>query len=241
MNCVVRAHHAGLFSNLNKVVTCMRMYDWVAVDWSTGSLYGDCWNELFEPRPVSDSPCVVVDEYPFYDLTAACAGVLYQNIGWGWRDRFHACWSRLALKPEAPARAALLRGEHPDVVAVMIRSNAIQGEQLFDRMQTLDEYAAALDRLLRPGSKVLVMSSDDESLRWMCSRFDCLFDPSVHRGHRRDQPEPHLEFAQNADDAKRCLAEVLAVSQCRALVHPVSNMATAALYINPELQSVYLK
>lgn len=219
----------------------MRMYDEVGVDWSRGSLYGDCWEELFERRDTVTVPYVTVSEYPFYDLTAACAGILYQNTGWGWRDRFHECWKKLGVRAELSGEADEFLAGRPDVVSVLIRSNAIAGEQLFGRMQTLDEYASAMERVRGPLTEFFVMSSDKQSLEWVAKRFPCFFDPTVRRGLRRDLPEPHLEVPQTAEDAKRCLVEVLVASRCRALIHPISNMATAALYINPQLQSVYLK
>ena len=30
------------------------------------------------------------------------------------------------------------------------------------------------------------------------------------------------------------------LSKCNYFIHPVSNMATAALYFNPELKSIYI-
>jgi hypothetical protein len=242
MNCVVKAHHAGLFSNLNKVVTCMRMYDHVWVDWSSGGVYGDCWGKLFAPRTAPrylSSPCAEVSSYPFYELTSSCAGAMYQNIGWGWRDVYNLRWIQLDVRGDVADDAKALVADA--TVAVQIRSNAIAGEQLFGRMQTLDEYAAAVDRTLRQGEKLFVLSSDEESLAWMCSRFPCVFDPNVRRGAQRELPEPHTESEQTWEDARRCLVEVMAAASCRAIIHPISNMATAALYINPYSTSVYLK
>jgi len=239
MNCLVVPHHAGLFSNINKVVTCLRAYDRVGIDWSYGSLYGDCWNDLFEPMPRPEGPVELVSEFPFYDITAACAGILYQNACWHWRSRYNLCWRKLRVRKELLESVPF--GREGDFVAVQIRSNAIAGEQLSGRMQTLDEYAFALSKVLREGSAVFVMSSDEESLQWMRDRFPCFYRPDVRRGARRDLPEPHLSVPQTAEDAKNCLLEVLMVAQCRAFIHPVSNMATAALYINPQLESIYLK
>src|SRR6476660_2501946 len=95
-NCIVTAHGAGLFSNINKVLVCLRLYDTVFVDWSKagendpsfkfgGSFYGDCWHDLFfdsTTRP-AQGQYDVVHQYPFYDITGACAGILYQNPEWG--------------------------------------------------------------------------------------------------------------------------------------------------------------
>lgn len=85
-SCIVRAHGAGLFSNVNKVLTCLRIYDHVHVDWSKagpndpafkygGSFYGDCWDTLFSFNdPPPKEPYDTIHQYPFYEITDACAG-----------------------------------------------------------------------------------------------------------------------------------------------------------------------
>lgn len=241
---MVKAHGAGLFSNINKVLVCMRIYDHVHVDWAVcgpndpafkhgQSFYGDCWNALFEPTTPPPNKYETVYSYPFYDITGGCAGVLYQNEQWGWRETYHAAWEKLRCKVEpVPVREGS--------VGVLIRSDVLGGEQLSGRSQPLEEYEAAIKKT---GAKnVFVVSSDMESILWIGQRFSHLtFNGGIKRNQKRSDPEQHVLFPQGSEDAVKVMKEVLMLATCKYLVHPVSNMATAALYINPNLESIYLK
>lgn len=247
-NCVVKAHGAGLFSNINKVLSCMSIYDHVHVDWAVcgpndpgykygQSFYGDCWDTLFEPTTPPEPPFDTIYEYPFYDITGACAGVMYQNPQWGWRSVYHKLWKELGCK--------IRPLEWNNTVGILVRSEVHGGEQLSGRSQSLEEYAAAIEQITDRPTNLMVVSSDMESIHWMEGRFpnhDVFFTKGVKRNPQRStNPEQHLVVPQTKDDAVQVVQEVLGLAACRALIHPASNMATAALYINPELQSIYLK
>lgn len=247
---MVKAHGAGLFSNINKVLTCMRIYDHVHVDWAVcgpndpgykygQSFYGDCWDSLFEPTTLPEPPFDTIYDYPFYDITGGCAGVMYQNPQWGcWRIAFNELWKKLRcrIRPEP--------GPGP-TVGMLIRSDVHGGEQLSGRSQSLEEYAQAFKAVSDNSTNLLVVSSDTESIHWMDDRFPnhkILFTEGVKRNPQRStNPEQHLVVPQTNSDAVQVVQEVLNLASCRVFIHPVSNMATAALYINPELQSIYLK
>ncbi len=244
-NCIVRAHGAGLFSNINKIMVCLRLYDQVKVDWSRaaendpafkfgGSFYGDCWHDLFyDPTTPPKDPDIIY-QYPFYDITGACAGVLYQNPEWGWREAYHKAWARLTCVVEAIPVG-------PNTVGVLIRSEAIAGEQLHGNANLIT-YANTIEKHLGDDS-IFVVSSDLESIEWLMNRFPgkVYYSTSIKRNAKRSDPEQHITTVQTANDAKDVMREVLALARCRALVHQISNMSTAALYINPQLKSIYLR
>ncbi len=246
--CIVRAHGAGLLSNVNKITTCLRFYETAYIDWSKagvndpafkygGSFYGDCFHQLFyhpTPRP-SEPYDIVSGEWPTYEITDACAGVLYSHPEWGWRERYHAAWKRLTCVVD-PVPVG------PSTVGVLIRSSAIAGEQLSGRNATMQEYADAIERELGPDS-VFVVSSDLESIEWLTSRFPgkVYYSTSIKRNAKRSDPEQHINVVQTAADAKDVMRETLALARCRSLVHQISNISTAALYINPTLKSIYLR
>lgn len=246
-SCVVRAHGAGLWSNINKVVTCLRIYDYVQVDWSKadvndpaykygGSFYGDCWDYLFEPSAWDDRfPTDTILEYPFYEVTGACAGVLYQNEQWNWRRNYNEAWKKLTCKITHPE-------VRPETIGVLIRSDALGGEQITGVSQTLEQYAEAMQKVATAKTSFLIVSSDEESIAWMEKRFGRIqYVKGVKRCARRSDPEQHVNVPQTVDDAIQVVREVLTLANCSYLIHPVSNMATAALYINLNLKSVYLK
>ncbi len=245
-SCIVRAHGAGLFSNINKVLVCLRLYENVYVDWSKaaendpafrygGSFYGNCWTDLFNDDTVKpEHDYDIIYQYPFWDITDRCAGVLYGHPEWMWREFYHAAWKRLTCKVEPVAVG-------DDTVGVLIRSDALGGEQLYGKSQTLEAYETAM-RATGAGA-FFVVSSDEASIIWLQERFgsNVYFSSAIKRNKTRSDPEQHLTTPQTKADAIDVMREVLALARCKALIHPISNMATAALIINPKIESVYLK
>ncbi len=247
-NCIVRAHGAGLFSNINKAVVCLRLYEQVFVDWSRaaendpafkygGSFYGDCWHDLFyDPTPPPGAPFDIVSQYPFYDITGACVGVLYQNPEWNWRETYHKAWKRLTCVVD-PIPVG------PDTIGVLIRSDGIAGEQIYGKNQSLEQYEAAIKQEMDVMSAIFVVSSDLESVKWLEGRFPgkVFYSTGIKRNQKRSDPEQHINVIQTAQDAKDVMREVLALARCKTLISGISNMATAVLYINPEVKHIYLK
>ena len=245
--CIVQAHtDAGLFSIINNVITCMGFYDHVHADW-VGTLYstreqGNLWDTLFAPIARPDTS-EIVNGYFDDRITWRHAGKIYRSTG-DWRAQLHTLWKRLAVHEKFTAAASAFAEENwqgRDVVGMMVRSDTHASEQETERIQTLEDYAAAYERIRRPDTILHVMAMDEETLRWMGERFQTVcYYPNTKRTGLRSDPLPHLKN-QTPQDAIDCLVEVLIIARARALIHPVSNMATAALYINPELESVYLE
>ena len=227
----------------------MRIYDHVHVDWAVagpndpgykygGSFYGDCWESLFAATVPPEPPFDTIYEYPFYDITGACAGVMYQNPQWGnWRQTFHELWKKLGCKIRPYA-------DYGNKIGIMIRSDVHGGEQLSGRSQPLEEYAQAIEAI-KDIDQVVIVSSDIQSIYWMQERLGTkywtLFNPEIKRNLGRSDPEQHINTPQTKEDAIAVVREIVSLATCKAMVHPASNMATAALYINPNLQSIYLK
>ncbi len=245
--CIVRAHGAGLFSNINKILVCLRIYETVYVDWSLagendpafrygGSFYGDCWHDLFfdsTQKPTEGYDTVF--QYPFFEITDKCAGILYGHPEWNWREAYNKAWKRLSCVVE-PVPVG------PGTIGVMVRSDALGGEQLSGQSQPLEQYAEAIDRE-SASENIFAVSSDSESIEWLQRRYlnRLYFSSAIKRNARRSDAEQHLTVPQTKKDACDVMREVLALARCKTLIHPISNMATAALIINPELKSVYLK
>lgn len=240
-SCIVKAHYAGLFSLINKVVTCSLLYDHVHVDWTDGHIYhsdGNLWDALFEPT--EDRGGDVITDYPNTHLTWANAAKLYTGDQL-WRTHYHQIWRTFQVRPE-PVRQAfdLIEqrfGQRP-FVSALVRSNHHSGEQPDGRIHTLDEYARAMEA---SGDRFYLCACDCETIEWFKQRFgDALvYDTSVHRAPTREN-ELHLQTPQTHADAALALAEVIRMSMAHTHVHIVSNMSTAVLYLNPELRSVYL-
>jgi hypothetical protein len=255
-NCVIRPHSAGLWSLINNVATCYAIYDNVFVDWRGGHLYGnaqdgDLWLHLFNNNPpYPHAEHDKVNDYPkgHETLTYLHAAQLYPHQGW--RKHYNAIWQRFGVREEWADRVAQYLvetfGTQP-YIAALIRADTHRGEQVGGRSQTLKEYEDAIRAEIThmqaatgqtPG--VYIAAGDDETLEWMRRRFNCKYYPHTRRSRTRAS-DFHLTAPQHFHDAVNCLVEVMIMAQAHALVHPVSNMATGALYINPGVQSIYIQ
>lgn len=249
---IVRPHRAGLFSLLNNVLTCLSLYDYVHVDWSEDCIYGNAWPELFEtnahPRDVPGITSIEeVSTYPHQMLTYKNAGLLYQAEKLiPWREGVNDIWANLAfwLKPDILTEVYKLSREDHDfwsAIGVLVRSHVHAGEQITGQSQTYAQYFKAIDEQGGEPS-IFLMAADLETIGVFKEAYGSrvIYFEDVKRAEFRASEEPHLSTPQTPEDARKCLVEVLCLSQCRTLIHGVSNMATAALYINPGLKSVYI-
>lgn len=240
----VHCHDAGLFSLINKVVTCLGLYEIVHVDFSKGDrcLYGDgdeMWSALFLPTEPNNGETIY--GYPDSSITSVNVSALYGSSEW--RQRYHDCWTKLRVQPEiilAANQFVMRHWANRDVVSVLVRATTHCSEQIGNRTQSLEEYAQAFERIRKPDSMLHVMACDNDTIEWFRNRYDISCYPYANRTESREK-DYHLHRAQTVQDAITTLTEVLILSRSRALIHPISNMATAALYINPEMESIYLR
>ena len=238
--CVVVAHHAGLFSLINKVITCAERYSHVHVDFSNGSIYsavGDnLWNHLFEPTENQGGP--IIEAYPDQLYTYKNVAECY-NSGSTWRHWLNHLWKRFTPLPSIVADVQAFVAAHSiaDCTAVQVRSVPHAGEQLTGECQTLERYAQAIRDA--GGGRVFAVCGDQSTMDWLAARFDVTSDPQTRRSPDRSV-NFHEVTPQTVDDAVQCFKEVMVMSHAKALIHPISNMATAALYMNRDIKSIYL-
>lgn len=264
--CTIKAHQGGLFSLVNLVLTCMdRGYQHVHVDWSY-SLYGeeDLWPKLFYKRdpmpavnprwvqnighlPVGEErfylPYDTITEYPDQWLTYKNVHKLYTGYQ-SWRNRLHPHWQQMGVLPQftefAESFARANFGAYN--IGVLIRANTHAGEQIGGTSQSLPDYASAAIAELQPHAKVFVMAQDESSIFYMRSALpkgSLVIHPGTKRSPTRDI-DRHLHEPQTHEDAMVCLEEMLLLTKCDVLIHPISNIATTALIANPALKSIYL-
>jgi hypothetical protein len=240
--CIVKGHNgAGFFSLFNKVVQCLTIYQHVHVDWSEGSLYGNCWNDLFWPTTPPTGEHDVITFYPDNRITGIRAHQLYE---WDdWRFRYNFASRKISIRQLIYDRVHNYCESYlynRDSIGVLVRATTHAGEQPSRQSQSLDSYAEAIQKLWQPNSVLHIMSQDSASIEWFrgCG-WRVVSYPLSNRSATRDI-DRHLFEQQTAEDAINVFTEMLILARCRALVHPVSNIATAALYYNPILQGVYL-
>ncbi len=250
MNCIVHAHNAGLFSLINNVITCLDRYENVQVDWSD-TLYSidkkDLWIHLFDPLPKVSQPFVDLHGYEEDQwLTYKNAGLLYQGDD-AWRQRCNEHLNRLRINHwivEQADNFIIKNFGDEGYISMLVRAHGHAGEQLTDRSQTLDEYAKEIEAINVPERdafhrKIFLMCGDLESVEWFKSRFDIVVHPETKRMDTRGT-DRHLVVPQTPLDAQLALQEALILQGGSHLIHPVSNIATFALYANPSITSMFI-
>lgn len=252
--CIIKPHYAGLFSLINKVITCAEIYPHWHVDYrGEGTIYTrpgeDLWGALFENNPPPVPNAVEINEYPHERYTYRNVAEYYLQASPKWRVEFNKLWRSLEVRPELVARAFGFAAEHfqnRKVIAALVRGHHNAGEQPSDRSQTLEEYEAEITKWYirqKPRAAVYIVAGDLETVAWFQQNMrdvDLIFHPETKRAPHRGT-DYHLTVQQTIADAEQVLIEVMLMSICDTLVHGVSNMSTGALYINPALKSVYLQ
>jgi hypothetical protein len=242
--CIVKPHPGGgLFSQINKVVTCRAHYPHVHVDWSQGSHYGDCWQDLFAETKFPTGEFDTIIDYPNYNLTLGPSG-FRDVIGNDWRFFYHYFFEKLKVNPQLQRAADnFVSGnfENKDAIGMLIRSDehARSMAAMGRPPPPLDDWANAFERARRPNSVLHLMCADQETLAWFKARFPVTHCPDLKKVADR-KVERHAN-PQNSLDAQLVVKEVLILSACRALIHGESNLTVAALYINPEMESISMQ
>lgn len=248
--CIVRPHFmAGVFSLINKVLTCMEIYARVKVEFPPQQTrykfaQEDIWTSVFEPSKVNtlgDGPVDVVVEYPHNRYTNANAGNTYVRND-DWRFRLHNQFSRLRIRPEVFELAdAILPGELEGAVGVLHRGEKLLArEQRTGVLPTPVEMCDAVRNIV--GNQPIFVAADsweatDQFKKRLGSQMliweDC--DRCEYMGQA-----VHGQTA-GTGEVRRAVALAIALSRTQHLVHAVSNIATAVLYMNPWLKHTFVE
>jgi hypothetical protein len=259
---VVSAWNAGFFSHVNRVVNHLHHSlgrngcKAIRVDWRVGEeiplfIYGterdgELWRHFFEPLDFPEAPLLerFTREYADLSMTGLHAYRMYKR-GDGWRVAYGRAFDEHVRVREGirrrvlevwkdggdPRRAIGVHYRHPGHDHECPRASPPL-EVFIDRTRKL---------LARDGSTAVVLATDvHEALEAFRAEFGerLVVQPCVVRaGMEENQDDygaiPSVELGEQA------LIDVLLLARCDALLHVVSNIATAVGYINPRLRMVY--
>ena len=249
--CVFAPHHGGgLFSLFNKVITCMEIYARVRVDYPPGQTHYKCvieknlWEVICHPlrdAPLDGETCDIVKEYPHFQYTGSQAGHLYWRAD-GWRTRLHKQFQKISLKNEMLAVADSIFPEIlPRSIAVIHRGEAgLAREQLTGVLPSVDDMCLAINAVSR-SDPVLICADSDEAVDEFRSRLGDRMKIWEELDRVKAGQAPHFRDIYGSDHVRNMFARTLALSRAAHLVHPVSNIATAALYMNPQLAHTFVE
>lgn len=235
---------AGLFSHLNFVVTHIDElgHSGFHVDWTNGNPYvddegGNLFDALFAQNCERELDCPLIREWPHHRYTGSNAAALYVGPS-KWRWRLYHCWSLLRVRDEILREVEAFCGSWSyTATALHVRNRQIGTECPGGQAPTLEDYG----RVLYGGAEPVYLATDNEEAIEYFSKLlgDRLRSRKIARSVDMDT-EHHLSGSQTFQDAMECLKDALIMARCGSLIHSVSNIATAVLYMNPRIPHVFV-
>jgi hypothetical protein len=108
-------------------------------------------------------------------------------------------------------------------------------------MPTRDDYVKALDKIPKSKNvKYFLCIDNNDDLEFYKNKYIPNYYTPIRRTKNKKDGEPHTNNIGTLEDLESSFIEVMLMSNCDILVHCVSNMATASLYINMNQQSIFI-
>jgi hypothetical protein len=247
---IVHAHNgSGLMSLFNNVVSCLEICDKVEVQWDPKKTpYVDAnvdnlWDAIAEPIDIctkKDSAEIFTGYVKTY--TGANAGLVYIRND-GWRERLNTCYNRVIIK-ECIFRiidSEIGDKRLSDCVAILHRSSdSIATEQITKQNPSVESMIQAANYVDNK-ARVFVACDSVKSLLQFRKAFGSRLIAFTALGHSRIGGEIHHENKLGIEHVRAVLAQTIALSRCNYLIHGVSNIATSALYMSPNMQHTFVQ
>jgi len=132
-----------------------------------------------------------------------------------------------------------LKKDSDQIIGIFIRSNALAGEQPSKKMPSREEYINAIDNIKKSNNvKYFFCIDNQDDLDYFKEIYTPNYYTDIRRTSNTNDGEPHTKTMGTLEDLENSFIEVIIMSQCDILVHCVSNMVTASLYINMNQQSI---
>lgn len=250
-------HEGGFFSNFNKVITHLaHNQDVTKITWQLrGQPYGafaynvnEVFSSLFETYDEGasiNSECYV-SEFKHLEYTGKNTHSLYTEDN-TWRINLNNIYKKYItptelLKKNIEVVDNYFKEKNNIKVGILKRNQLLKCEQNSNKMPAVEDYIDAISQI-QDSNKTCILSVDNQvDLDYFISRedFKSIYSTNIRRTCRDTDSEPHFTPG-TIQDAVYYFMDVYMLSKCDYLIHPISNMATAALYLNPNLKSIYLQ
>lgn len=259
---IFKDHPAGFFSNFNKVIQNLYFHinEVEKITWQmTGNIFNlytnnkneDVYSKLFVPYSnntliTNILEDIYIDRYVDYTYTAHTVANIYLSEDQNWRTEYNKAYNRFIkftnfINDTWNAYYASFFNKTPNTpkVGILIRNGLLSTEQPNGRLPTVEQYVQAINTLNLTSPSIVCAVDNLEELAYLSNHFTCYYNEQTTRSKNKYDTEPHSKSSTILDAAFHFLEGVM-LSKCDYLIHPVSNMATAALYMNPTLKNTFL-
>lgn len=251
----VHQHEGGFFSNFNKVITFLKNNNVSKIDWklygqpygafaySCGEVFGKLFESYDDGQPSHDQ--FILRNYIDYTFTGKDVYKKYNDKDQSWRKELNSKLkyfkpTDLLQKNVAIYNNAFDKIRNKELIAVLKRNELLKCEQQTNKLPTLNDYFNQIDQYYDDNTYIWLSVDNKYDLDQFLKRYSrCIYNPRIRRSDKNTDTEPHFTPGTELD-AVFTFMEVYSMAKCNKLIHPISNMATAALYFNPEMESIYI-
>ena len=128
------------------------------------------------------------------------------------------------------------------IIGIFIRNKALGYEQPKGKMPTNTDYENALNQIDKTKTTGYFLCIDnEEDLEYFKNKYSPNYYTNIRRSKTSNDTEPHRASNGTLNDLEDSFIEVALLSQCNILVHCLSNMVTASLYMNMNQESIFVE
>jgi hypothetical protein len=134
-----------------------------------------------------------------------------------------------------------LRSDCEQVIGILVRSNALAKEQPTGQMPSRDDYLNAIKNIDKTKkTKYYLKVDNEEDLEFYKSELQPNYYLDITRSKTNNGDAPHSSHEKflPLKDLQDTYLDVAILSDCEYLIHCVSNMSTASLYMNKNQKSI---
>jgi len=258
---VFNGHWSGLFCNINRLINYLVLYPNIReIDFNVLAskthhkpFIGEnveIFSKLFQKYKEDDISIDTVynyngSDFTKFDLTHRNAYQYYNENRYKLQPYNTAFHKYIHLLPQLQERLDKMvldmRADCQQVIGIFVRSNALADEQPTGIMPTREEYLEAISKLdtFSKKTKYFLRIDNDEDYIFYKSKLSPIYETNIKRAQTNKGDAPHTSGDyMSLEDLENTYLEIALLSHCDILVHCVSNMASAALYMNMNLVSI---
>ena len=248
VHIILEYHGAGFWSIFNKIMNYLLYYKNISkisynVVPNTNTIYGkdELFNKVFDTYITNTNIDITLHAKNY--ITYEATGWFAPNLHLGdqnWRSIYNTLWKKyIHVKPEIISSLPVF-SDNKQNISILIRHNALAHEQINKRMPSFQQYDTVLQELLNKYNnycRIILATDLYEAEHYFKTKYSHI---EIVHPHSVKSTNTTVEASQITDlvhenNTSIAVYTVLLLAKGDHFLFPNSNMATAALYINPTM------